>query len=60
MFKKLLITLLLTFFSTQASAFVSKGFVPANVSKINVGMNDNAMVVVGLILVKLRDILRIN
>ena len=42
MFKKLLITLLLTFFSTQASAFVSKGFVPANVSKINVGMNDHA------------------
>ena len=42
MFKKLLITLLLTFLSTQASAFVSKGFVPANVSKINVGMNDHA------------------
>ena len=40
--KKLLITLLLTFFSTQASAWVSKGFVPANVSKINVGMNDDA------------------
>jgi len=29
-------------FATQASAWVSEGFVPANVSKINVGMDDNA------------------
>ena len=58
--KKLLVFILFILFGSQASAWVSKGFVPANVSKINVGMNDNAMVVVGLILVKLRDILRIN
>ena len=40
--KKLLIILLLTFFSTQASAWVSKGFVPANVSLITVNIDDQA------------------
>ena len=42
MFKKLLITLLLTFFSTQASAYIFKDFVPANVSKIHVDIVDHA------------------
>jgi len=42
MFKKLLITLLLTFFSTQASAYIFKDFVPANISKIHVDIVDHA------------------
>lgn len=42
MFKKLLITMLLTFFSTQASAYIFKDFVPANVSKIHVDIVDHA------------------
>jgi len=34
--------LLLTFFSTQASAYIFKDFVPANVSKIHVDIVDHA------------------
>lgn len=40
--KKLFIAVMFVLFGSQASAWVSKGFVPANVSKVNVGMNDDA------------------
>jgi len=42
MFKKLLVTLLLTFFSTQVTAGVYKDFVPANVSQIHIEIADQA------------------
>ena len=40
--KKLFVAVLFVLFGSQASAWVSKGFVPPNVSKVNVGMNDDA------------------
>ncbi|MDC0095791.1 hypothetical protein OAI58_05855 [Amylibacter sp.] len=40
--KKLLLTASLLMLTTQASAWVSKGFVPANVYKVNVLINDSA------------------
>ena len=40
--KKLLLTASLLMLATEVSAWVTKDFVPANVSKINVGISDSA------------------
>ena len=40
--KHIVYTTSLLMFATQASAFVSKGFIPANVSQIHVVINDSA------------------
>ena len=40
--KKLLLTASLLMLATQASAWVSKGFIPANVSLVSVDIKDQA------------------